>query len=29
MVPLNSNYVIERKSDGRILTTVSMDTFWL
>jgi hypothetical protein len=28
MVPLNSNYVIERKSDGKILSRVSMDTFW-
>jgi hypothetical protein len=28
MVPLNSNYVIERKSDGKILSTVSMRTFW-
>jgi hypothetical protein len=28
MVPLNSNYVIERKSDGKVLSTVSMNTFW-
>jgi hypothetical protein len=28
MVTLNSNYVIERKSDGRVLSTVSMDAFW-
>ena len=28
MVPLNSNYVIERKSDGRMLRRVSMTTFW-
>jgi hypothetical protein len=28
MVPLNSNYVIQRKSDGKVLTRVSMETFW-
>jgi PASTA domain-containing protein len=28
MVPLNSNYVIQRKSEGAVLSTVSMDTFW-
>jgi hypothetical protein len=28
VVPLNSNYVFERKSDGAVLGTVSMDTFW-
>jgi PASTA domain len=28
MVPLNSNYVIQRKSDGALLSKVSMDTFW-
>jgi hypothetical protein len=28
MVALNSNYVIQRKSDGAVLSTVSMDTFW-
>ncbi len=28
MVTLNSNYVIERKSDGKVLHRVSMDTFW-
>jgi hypothetical protein len=28
MVPLNSNYVIQRKSDGGVLSTVSMTTFW-
>jgi hypothetical protein len=28
MVPLNSNYVIERKSDGATLSKVSMNAFW-
>src|SRR4051794_10762993 len=28
MVPLNSNYVIERKSDGATLSRVSMTAFW-
>ena len=28
MVPLNSNYVIQRKSDGAVLSRVSMTTFW-
>ena len=28
MVPLNSNYVIERKSDGAVLSRVSMTAFW-
>jgi hypothetical protein len=28
MVPLNSNYVIQRKSDGKVLSTVSMTAFW-
>jgi hypothetical protein len=28
MVPLNSSYVIERKSDGAVLSTVSMTSFW-
>jgi hypothetical protein len=28
MVPLNSNYVIERKSDGATLSKVSMTAFW-
>jgi PASTA domain-containing protein len=28
MVPLNSNYVIQQKSDGAVLSTVSMTTFW-
>jgi hypothetical protein len=28
MVTLNSNYVIQRKSDGKVLSEVSMDTFW-
>jgi PASTA domain len=28
MVTLNSNYVIQRKSDGKVLSRVSMDTFW-
>jgi hypothetical protein len=28
MVTLNSNYVIERKSDGKVLSKVSMDAFW-
>jgi PASTA domain len=28
MVPLNSNYVIQRKSDGKVLSRVSMDAFW-
>ena len=28
MVPLNSNYVIERKSDGATLSRVSMNAFW-
>jgi hypothetical protein len=28
MVPLNSRYVIERKSDGKVLSTVSMTRFW-
>src|SRR5215210_2706400 len=28
MVALNSNYVIQRKSDGAVLSTVSMKTFW-
>jgi hypothetical protein len=28
MVALNSNYVIQRKSDGKVLSKVSMDTFW-
>jgi hypothetical protein len=28
MVTLNSNYMIERKSDGKVLDTVSMTTFW-
>jgi hypothetical protein len=27
-VPLNSNYVIERKSDGTVLSRVSMTAFW-
>lgn len=28
MVTLNSNYVIERKSDGTVLSKISMDRFW-
>jgi PASTA domain len=28
MVPLNSNYVIQRKSDGATLSRVSMNAFW-
>jgi hypothetical protein len=28
MVALNSNYVIQRKSDGALLSTMSMDAFW-
>jgi hypothetical protein len=28
MVPLNSNYVIQRKSDGKVLSRVSMTAFW-
>jgi hypothetical protein len=28
MVTLNSNYAIERKSDGKVLSKVSMDAFW-
>ena len=28
MVTLNNNYVIEQKSDGAVLSTVSMPTFW-
>jgi hypothetical protein len=28
MVTLNSNYVIQRKSDGKVLSKVSMVTFW-
>lgn len=28
MVALNSNYVIQRKSDGALLSRVSMDAFW-
>jgi hypothetical protein len=28
MVPLNSNYVIQRKSDGKLLSRVSMTAFW-
>jgi hypothetical protein len=28
MVTLNSNYVIQSKSNGRVLKTVSMDSFW-
>jgi hypothetical protein len=28
MVPLNSNYVVQRKSDGKVLSKVSMSTFW-
>jgi alkylated DNA nucleotide flippase Atl1 len=28
MVPLNSNYVIQRKSDGATLSRVSMTAFW-
>ena len=28
MVPLNSNYVIQRKSDGAVLSKVSMTAFW-
>lgn len=28
MVALNSNYVIQRKSDGAILNRMSMDAFW-
>jgi hypothetical protein len=28
MVPLNSNYVIQQKSNGAVLGTVSMTTFW-
>ena len=28
MVPLNSNYVIQRKSDGAVLSRVSMTAFW-
>jgi hypothetical protein len=28
MVPLNSNYVIQRKSDGAVLSRVSMNAFW-
>jgi hypothetical protein len=28
MVPLNSNYVIQRKSDGKVLGRVSMTAFW-
>jgi PASTA domain len=28
MVPLNSNYVIQRKSDGTVLSKVSMTSFW-
>lgn len=28
MVTLNNNYVIEQKSDGAVLSTVSMTTFW-
>lgn len=28
MVTLNSNYVIERESDGKVLRKVSMDAFW-
>jgi hypothetical protein len=28
MVPLNSNYVIQRKSDGKVLSKVSMTSFW-
>ena len=28
MTTLNSNYVIQRKADGKTLSTVSMDTFW-
>ena len=28
MVPLNSNYVIQRKSDGAILSRISMTAFW-
>ena len=28
MVPLNSNYVVQRKSDGATLSSVSMTAFW-
>jgi hypothetical protein len=28
MVPLNSNYVIQRKSDGKVLSRLSMTAFW-
>jgi PASTA domain-containing protein len=28
MVALNSNYVIQRKSDGAVLSTMSMESFW-
>jgi hypothetical protein len=28
MVPLNSNYVIQRKSDGTVLSKVTMTSFW-
>jgi hypothetical protein len=28
LVTLNNNYVIEQKSDGAVLSTVSMPTFW-
>jgi hypothetical protein len=28
MVPLNSNFVIQQKSNGAVLSTVSMDAFW-
>ena len=28
MVPLNSNYLIQRKSDGAVLSRVSMTAFW-
>jgi hypothetical protein len=28
LVPLNSNYVIQRKADGKVLSKVSMTSFW-